>query len=296
MWLHQELDKVKINSLSVRQQLDLLQDNAYVICNLNSLVHAHLSFGQSNTTTASGLSALSRLQREINITWNNIYAYIATYFPSVWSEVGESTLFPKIPIIFGKQFEPKILEARIRSCQQFIEICKTLVYGGSLRLPFSQNSVIINIHQKLLCSCQISDISGKASIAGQRRIIFLRNWIQKLVVRHSLQNFLLSTTNFSPFQCRIKTESVPITETKSYVVKEIPIQTCPLIQSDSKVLSKSSSSVNTTFTSYLNQQNRNSSKFIGLKLKFDSELSDDDCSTINSDDSIWETTFKRQKS
>jgi len=297
MWLRQELGEIKIDSLSVRQQLDLLQNNEYLNCNVNHLVQSRLSFVQSDKNTTLGLSTISRLQQEITIVWNNIYSYIATYFPLVWSEVQKDNFFPNIPIISRNQFDIKEQDSRINSFRHFIEVCKTLVYRGTLRLPFSQNIALSNIFQKLLHSCQLSDRPGKNSIAEQRRIIFLQNWQQKLVLRKSLLEFLKSKLIAVSPRNNIKKGSALVTESKSksYIARKINIQTLPVPHLKTEVSHQSLSSVETTFSSYLHRQNLNPPTFIGLKLKFDTDESEDNCSTINSEDSIWEPTFKKRK-
>ena len=295
MWLRQELGEIEINSLSVRQQLDLLQNNEYLNCNVNYLVQSRLSCTQSEKNTTPGLSIISRLQQEITIVWNNIYLYIATYFPLVWTEVQKVKFFPNTPFIFGKQFDFKEQDNRINSIRQFLEVSRTLVFGGSLRLPFSQDTVLLDIFHKLLRSCQLSDIPGRNSIAGQRRVIFLQNWIQKLVLRNSLPRFLKSElTIVSPRQ-HIKEKPVLITESKSYIAKRINIQPAPSLHLNTEKSIQSVPSVETTFSSYLHRQTVNPPQFIGLKLKFDTDDSENSCSTINSENSIWEPAFKKRK-
>ena len=297
MWLHQELKEINIESLSVRQQLDLLQNNGYVTCNINYLIQARLFISQSDTYANSGLSALSRLQQESDIVWNNIYLYIETYFPLVWSETKKLNFFPTIPTFSGKEFDPKQeQDNKIQSLQYFIEACRTLVYGGILRLPFSQDSFLSNLFQKLLIACQLSDIQGRASIAGQRRVIFLQQWIQKLVLRNSLPVFINSTLNTGSPQRSIKAIPIPITAPRAYIAKKIHIQSVPSSNLKPENLEGSISSDTTTFSSYLHRHDKNSSSFIGLKLKFEKDDSEDSYSTIHSEDSIWKPAFKKRKS
>jgi len=296
MWLHQELKEINIESLSVRQQLDLLQNNGYVTCNINYQIQARLFISQSDTYGKSGLSAFSRLQQESDIVWNNIYLYIETYFPLVWSETKKLNFFPTIPTISGKEFDPKEQDNKIQSLQYFIEACRTLVYGGVLRLPFSQDSLLSKLFYNLLLACQLSDIQGRASIAGQRRVIFLQKWIQKLVLRNSLPAFINSTLTTGSPQRSIKAVPIPITAPKAYIAKKIHIQSIQPSNLKPEFLEGSISSDTTTFSSYLHRNNKNSSSFIGLKLKFEKDDSEDSYSTIDSEDSIWKPAFKKRKS
>jgi len=299
MWLRKELGEIKINSLSIRQQLDLLQNNAYVSCNFNNLVQARISFIQLDKSTTPGLSGISRIQREINLVWHNIYLYIATFFPLVWAEIRKINFFPDIQTTFGHQLDLKEQDTRIRIFQNFLEVCRSLVFGGSLRLPFSQDTSLLEIFNNLLCYCQITDIPGKASIAGQRRVIFLQNWIRKLVLRNSLSSFLNSTVPASESPQKViepfKQKPNPITASKSYIAKEIHIQSIPIPPFKTEELDQSPLSIETTFSSYLHRQTKHSLPFIGLKLKFDTDESDDNCSTIHSEDSIWKPTFAKRR-
>ena len=81
----------------------------------------------------------------------------------MWSAIKKLNFFPIVPTFFGKQFDPKEQDNRIQSFQYFIEACRTLVYGGILRLPFSQDILLSELFHKLLLACQLSDIQGRAS-------------------------------------------------------------------------------------------------------------------------------------
>jgi len=267
-----------------------------VTCNINYLIQARLFISQSDTYATSGLSVLSRLQQESDIVWNNIYLYIETYFPLVWSETKKLNFFPIIPTFSGKELNPKEQDTKIQSFQYFIEACRTLVYGGILRLPFSQDNLLSKLFQKLLLACQLSDIQGRASIAGQRRVIFLQQWIQKLVLRNSLPVFINSTLNTGSPQRSIKAIPIPITAPRAYIAKKIHIQSVPSSNLKPENLEGSISSDTTTFSSYLHRHDKNSSSFIGLKLKFEKDDSEDSYSTIHSEDSIWKPAFKKRKS
>ena len=265
-------------------------------CNINYLIQARLFISQLDTYAISGLSALSRLQQESDIAWNNIYLYIETYFPLVWTETKKLNFFPTSPTFSEKEFDPKEQDNKIQSLQYFLEACRTLVYGGTLRLPFSQDNLLSNLFQKLLLACQLSDIQGRASIAGQRRVIFLQKWIQKLVLRNSLPVFINSTLTTGSPQRSIKAVPIPITAPKAYTAKKIHIHSVHSSNPKPEHSEGSISSDTTTFSSYLNRHDKNSSTFIGLKLKFEKDDSEDSYSTIQSDDSIWKPAFKRKKS
>jgi len=60
-------------------------------------------------------------------------------------------------------------------------------------------------------------------------------------------------------------------------------------------LSQSPQSLNNKFSSYINKNQNQSSKFVGLKIKFDLETSDNSSYTDNSESSVWEPFFKKNK-
>jgi len=296
MWLREELQKIQTNSLSTRQQLDIIQDNAYIRSNLNSIIST------SNLLASVGIQSkhLSeahkiRIIKEIDLAWNNIRDYFSYLFPVVWKIIGDSDVL--IQSFSETKIPPSIrdINLRIQSCKKIIEVSKTLVYGGPLRLPFSQDSSTRTLYTELLLSCQKSDISGINLISGQNRISFLQNWLEKLVLRHSISTYFLESIGVSSPNILIKADPIPISTTK-FTVSKIPIfknTTCNKSQhSDS---SQSSKSAETTFSEYLNSDKHRTPKFVGLKIKFDSDSSDKSCSSADSEDSVWDPVFKKRK-
>jgi len=294
MWLKKELLTIQIQNLSTRQQLDLLQDNAYIRCNLNSIIHAGITLNRVVKKEISSGKYTPRYAQEVNIEWNNICSYIYFAFPIVWTAICDCDILPQVTNRTKFSLDPSSITLGIQSFKRVQEVFKTLVYGGSLRPIYSLNSHIQILYSKLLQSCQATDIAGQNNIAGQNRIIFLQNWIEKLVLSSSLHSFFLANTTFASPTNIIKQEPVQITE-KKYIVRKIlkPAhkQSNSIDNSDS---AHSLQSVNTTFSSYINSaQPKN---FVGLKIKFDLEDSENSsCCTENSDDSVWEPVFKKRK-
>jgi len=295
MWLQEELLALQVDNLSIRQQLDLLQDNAYVRCNLNNLTNT----GVISTLAIKEETAIkvhpSRYVHEANIAWNNILSYFCLAFPEVWKAICDSNILP------GNTTNPKAcirlqdINIGIQSCKKVLEVFKTLVYGGSLRPHFSRNHHIQQLYLNLLSSCQSSDISGKDHISGQYRIIFLQNWIEKLVNNSSLPSFFNNSISLSSPRILSSKQSAFDLETK-YIVSKIPDSKPSSSYDKSKAgLTSSSQTVHTTFSAYINKFHTQSSKFVGIKTKFDSDSSVDSNSTETSDNSIWEPTFKKRK-
>jgi len=295
MWLKKELETLQIDTLSFRQQLDLLQDNAYIRCNLDSIIGTRNTFNlvTKEENTDSGINL--RYDQESNIAWDNICTYLRILFPKVWNTICESNILPVNTFTFSNLSQLKNLDGKIHSCKKLLEVFKSLVYGSSLRLPFSQDIRLQNLYSNLLILCQQSDISGIQNIAGQRRILFLQSWTEKLVLSSSLPSYLIETlNNTSPVQF-IGKEPALVTN-KKYIATKRSGPTPLLIQpNNSCATSHSSKSCITTFSSYLNKQVPTSSKFIGIKLKFDPLDSDSSCLSESSDNSIWNPVFKKKK-
>jgi len=214
----------------------------------------------------------------------------------VWEAICINNVFPTNTITLDTLPKIQDLDKKINSCKQFIEVIRSIVYGASLRLPFSQDTQLQKLHSNLLISCQKSDSSGFNNIAGQKRIIFLQNWIDKLVITSSLPSYFIAILKYSSPDKFIKKEPAQVTERK-YIVTKLPGLDYPPLQTKININSPSSlPSCNTTFSSYLKRQHPRSSKFVGLKIKFDSEDSDSSSFSESSDErSIWKPVFKKRK-
>jgi len=220
MWLKKELLTIQVQNLSTRQQLDLLQDNAYIRCNLNSIIYTGITLNRVVKKEITSEKFTPRYAQEVNIAWNNICSYIHFAFPIVWTAICDCDILPQVTNKTKFLLALSSINLGIQSFKKVQEVFKTLVYGGSLRPIYSQNSHIQTLYTKLLHSCQTTDIAGKNNIAGQNRIIFLQNWIEKLVLSSSLHSFFLANTTFASPINIIKKEPVQITD-KKYIVKKI---------------------------------------------------------------------------
>jgi len=296
MWLREELQKIQTDSLSTRLQLDIIQDNAYIRSNLNSIIStSNLLASAGSQSKHLGDAHRIRITKEIDLAWNNIRDYFSYLFPVVWKIIGDSDVL--IKSFSETKFPPSLrdINLRIQSCKKIIEISKTLVYGGALRIPYSQDLSIRNLHTELLSLCQKSDISGAHSISGQNRVSFLQNWLEKLVLKYSISTYFLGQIGASSPKILIKAEPVQISTAK-FSVSKIPIlknRVCDNSQISDNSLS--SNSVGTTFSAYLNSDIHKTPKFVGLKIKFESDSSVDSCSSVDSEDSVWGSVFKKRK-
>jgi len=296
MWLGEELQKIQTNSLSTRQQLDIIQDNAYIRSNLNSIISTSNILASVGTQSKHLSDAHKiRIIKEIDLAWNNIREYFSHLFPVIWKIIGDSDVL--IKSFSETRLPPSIrdINLRIQSCRKIIEVSKTLVYGGPLRIPFSQDSSTRTLYSELLISCQKSDISGTNLISSQNRISFLQNWLEKLVLRHSISTYFLEQIGISSPNILIKADPVPISTAK-FIVSKIPIfNNNTGIKAQHSDSSQSSKSADTTFSEYLNSDKHRTPKFVGLKIKFDSDSSDKSCSSADSENSVWDPVFKKRK-
>jgi len=297
MWLGTELQKLQLNSLSIRQQLEIIQDNGYIQCNLSQLANISIQVRDVNKNFNPSDALSQKIFKEVNLAWNNILSYLKLLFPIVWKDIGCSNVFQEI--FSDKVFSCNIrdINLRIQSCKKVIEVSKTLVYGGALRLPFSQDIYTQNLHNLLLVSCQKSDVSGGKIIAGQNRILFLQSWLEKLIVGHPLSNYLDNHIKFSSPVRPLKRTFAQVTDTK-YTVSKIPLPNHKVTENPSVGSSPgtiSSDSGNTSFSAYLNKDKFKTPQFVGVRIKFDSDRSDSSYSSKDSQNSIWNPVFKTKK-
>jgi len=295
MWLREKLLALQVDNLSIRQQLDLLQDNAYIRCNLEILTKIGIALNRASHEETSTKETNSRYAKESNIAWINIRSYIHLAFPVVWKAICDSNILFESTIKSDHLVLLQDINIRVQSCKKFLEVFKTLVYGGSLRPHFSQDIHIQQLYISLLQSCQISDISGKENTAGQYRITFLQNWIEKLVINSS--NSCCTTDNilFSSPKHQLKKQSILVSDTK-FLVSEIPKPKARTLSHKNELKSVlSSQTLNTTFSSYIRKPHIQSTKFVGIKIKFDSDSSIASDCTDSSDSSVWKPAFQKRK-
>jgi len=240
----------------------------------------------------------SRYVQEINIAWDNICSYIQLAFPKVWYALRVNEVICEDTIDINLLHHSQDLTKKIHSCKQAIEVFRTIIYGGSLRISFSQNKQIQKLFSDLLFACQTTDVPGINLIASQKRIAFLQNWIEKLVLKSSLPSFLIKniicdTGTITPNLK--KKEPAQVTD-KKFTVTKLSRPRINLLQSNKDIAtnSQSSQSLNTTFSSYIDRQTK-PPNFVGIKIKFDSDTSSSESDTENSVNSIWNPVFKKRK-
>ena len=237
----------------------------------------------------------SRYAKESNTAWSNIRSYIHLAFPVVWKAICDSNILFESTTNSDHSGLLRDINIRVQSCKKFLEVFKTLVYGGSLRPHFSQNFHIQQLYISLLQSCQVSDISGTENTAGQYRINFLQNWIEKLVINSAGSFCPTDNILFSSPKNQLKKQSALVSDTK-FLVSEIPKPKARSFSDKNELKSiLSSQTLNTTFSSYIRKPHIQSTKFVGIKIKFDSDSSIDSDCTDSSDSSVWKPAFQKRK-
>jgi len=298
MWLKKELCAIKTDNLTVRQQIDYIQDNAYLRCNISGIVGIKVSLSKLHSTSAIEKNIKQRFNWEIEAVWSNITDYIITFFPSVWSILQRYNLFPTVQAIPTSPIDVVNIDSRIQSYRYFTEICRSITYGGALRFPFDRNSTVVNIHLELLHLCRATDISGRLFIANQNRILFLQDWLEKLIASSSLDTYLISCTPTKSPEISFKREPRTISTSKTsppqFLSKKennSPIKKFSILETSSS----SSNSDHTSFSSYFNRQQSPDVNTFNRKIKFDSDDSDPGDLSDSSDNSIWKPIFRNIK-
>jgi len=300
MWLKKELCKIKTDNLTVRQQIDYIQDNAYLRRNISVIVGIKVSLSKLNSTSTVDKAIQQRFNWELEAVWANIIAYIKTFFPSVWLILQRNNLLPKAQVTSTNLLDIITIDSRIQFYRYFTEICKSITYGGVIRFPFDQNSTVINTHHDLLHSCRTTDISGRLFVTNQNRILFLQDWLEKLVASSSLDSYLISCQPTKSPEIVIKREPRTISAIKSSQAQVFPTQekeNSPIKKFS--ILDTSLSSCNsdfTSFSSYFNQQQSSSSDRFNRIIKFeDSDDSNSGNLSDSSENSIWKPVFQSRK-
>jgi len=299
MWLQKELCAIKTDNLTVRQQIDYIQDNAYLRRNISVLVGIRSSLSKLHSTSIVDKAIRQRFNWEIEAVWSNILEYLRTFFPSVWLILQGYNFFSKIQGTPTSPIDIATIDSSVRSYRHLNEICKSITYGGALRFPFVQHLTVVNIYHDLIHSCRVTDIPGKLFITNQNRILFLQDWLEKLVATSSLDSYLISCQPTKSPVIAFKKEPRIISATKLSPPQALPKkeENSPIKKfSILETSSSSSNSDSTSFSSYLDQQQIHRPSRINRNIKFeDSEDSDTDDLSVGSENSIWKPVFRSKK-
>jgi len=265
MWLRKEIQQICTKEFELRQQLDIIQDNAYIQFNLRNLVLLSLP---SDTATEGRWSYVAP---RCNSYWYNIVGYIKSCFPKIYNILDQKKFLRFAPIVLRKENCAIILQERTLSIKSFLEICRSVTYFGILREPLTRSLSNKELFHTFSEQCKYTDPPGSKLIHLGNRIQFIRSWLEKLVLRNQ-SNYTISCW-----------EPVPIFPK---VERKSPSTTSPIIEDNSsgEVIPVVSDS-------------KPSYQFSKIQLKtirLSDIFQENDSDSTSSSDSMWEPPFKKQ--
>jgi len=178
MWLSKEIHTICIKEFGLRRhQLDIIQENAYIKFNLQKLTL--IQFESDNSEELQWQHAFFCC----NTLWFNIVGYLK-FFPNLYSTLTQKNIFSFTPIVFRKDNFFVILNQRIVFCRQLLEVCRTVVYNGRLCHHIAKTCELKDLFLDLSEKCILTDPAGSRLIPLDNRVLFIRNWLEKLVLKH----------------------------------------------------------------------------------------------------------------
>jgi len=183
MWLRKELQTICLKEFTIRHQLDLLQDNAYIDFNVRHL--SALLFDQD-----SKIQNWSHTAALCDKYWLNFVGYLQL-FPDVHAILIQKEFISVHPPHIREDNCLSVLKHRIRTCDTFLEICRSIAYQGLLRDHVARSSDSRELFHILSERSRYTDPAGHRLLALNNRINFIRKWLDKLIYRH--QALFLST-------------------------------------------------------------------------------------------------------
>jgi len=180
MWLGKEIQQICIKEFGLRHQLDIIQDNAYISFNLQQLVSLNILPEESVE------GGWQQVAQKSNSYWFNIVEFLKK-FPDLFNILDQKEFVNFTSITLTKSIYKSILSNRIESCKRLLEIFRTVVYRSFLRESLSRikkNRLLFDI---LHSRSNLSDPPGQNILPLDNRIIFIRTWLEKLVIRNQTQ-------------------------------------------------------------------------------------------------------------
>ena len=265
MWLRKETQQICIKEFELRQQLDIIQDNAYIQFNLRNLVLLSLP---SDTATEGRWSYVAP---RCNSYWYNIVGYIKSCFPKIYDILDQKKFLHFAPIVLRKDNSSIILQERILSIKSFIEICRSVTYFGTLREPQARSLVNQELFHIFSEKCKYTDPPGSNLIHLGNRIQFIRSWMEKLVLKNQ-SNYTISC--WEPVPIFPKIESRNSSTTSPTIEDNSSGEVIPVVSASKPSYHFSKIQLKTVRLSDIFQEN--------------------DSDSTSSSDSVWEPPFKKQ--
>jgi len=269
MWLRKEIQSICIKEFKLRHHLDLLQGNSYISFNVDQLVTLVIEY--SSETPSHWQDLASRC----NFFWYNILGYFKL-FPCIYAILDQKRFLIFDLVILRKDTVFNILKSRIKSVRNFVEIAKTISYRAQLKAEFAKTAENRDLFNTLSSLSNSSDPPGNNLLALGNRITFIKEWLNKLVLKH--QHSCQSIRNFRP---------LPIFPEIPHSIaigfrspKKHDIQSDPDLK-ETRIVSNTKPFVR---FSIANNRSRRLS-----------DILDDGDSSHSSSDSIWSAPFKKSK-
>ena len=269
MWLRKEIQSICIKEFKLRHQLDILQGNSYISFNVDHLVTLVIEYSSEKPGHWQDIAS------RCNFFWYNIVGYLKL-FPDIYAILDQKKFLIFDIVSLRKDIVLKILKSRIKSIKNFVEIARTISYRAQLKEEFAKiivNRDLVNTFSFLSNS---SDPAGDRLLALGNRIVFIKEWLCKLVLKN--QHSLQSTQKFRPLP----------------IFPEIPHSVATGFRSPNKQNNHSDPDFKAT------RIVSNTKPFVRFSIAHNrsrrlSDILDDDDSSHSSSDSIWSAPFKKLK-
>jgi len=268
MWLRKEIQSICIKEFKLRHQLDILQGNPYISFNVDQLVTLVIEYSSENPCHWQDLAS------RCNFFWYNIAGYLKS-FPGIYEILDQKKFLTFEIVNLRKEIVLNILKSRIKSIRNFVEVARTISYRAQLKEEFAKTIANKDLFNTLSFLSNSSDPPGDRLLALGNRIIFIKEWLSKLVLKH--QHSLQSIQKFCPLPIF---PEIPHSITTGFRSPEKQtIQRAPNFQA-TRIVSNTKPFVR---FSIAHNRSRRLSDILG-----------NDDSSQSSSDSIWSAPFKKK--
>ena len=269
MWLRKEINSICLKEFKLRHHLDILQGNSYISFNVDQLVTLVTEYSSEKPGHWQDIAS------RCNFFWYNILGYFKL-FPGIYVILDQKKFLTFDIVILRKETVFNILKARIKSVRNFVEIARTISYRAQLKAEFAKSIANRDLFNTLSSLSNSSDPPGDKLLALGNRIVFIKEWLNKLVLKH--QHSLKSIQKFHPLP----------------IFPEIPHSIAIGLRSPRKQDIRSDPDLKAT------RIVSNTKPFVRFSIannrsKRLSDILDDEDSSHSSSDSIWSAPFKKLK-
>jgi len=283
MWLRKELQTICLKEFTIRHQLDLLQDNAYIRFNV-----LHLTELEFEADTEH--KEWDTISAYCDWYWSNFVEYLK-FFPEIYSFLVQKEFLSESHTLVQRYNFRLVLKHRVKTCATFLEICRSIAYRGIIRDSIAKCSNYKQIFCILSERSRYTDPPGFKLLALDNRISFIRGWLTKLVYnqqKHLSPSVLqlgaldVKSVQNRKIECEdntISSESSQGVHLDTFTKVESPVVLRSLIPKVSEL--------------------KKDLRFVRFKRKpyrLSEILQSQDSDSTSSSDSLWQSPFKRHNS